>query len=79
MLNYVCTPYSNHVCLNQDAAKLFITKEMLLLLPFCLYMGFELSFWSGVYGPCLAFTKAFETDSKSLSGLHGIMIGDLNM
>lgn len=35
----------------------------------------ELTFWSGVYGPCLGFTKSLGENYKSMPGLHGIMIG----
>ncbi|TRY62646.1 hypothetical protein TCAL_11960 [Tigriopus californicus] len=54
---------------------LFLTKEMVILLPYFFYMGIQLSFWSGVYGPSLAFCKAAFDDPKSLAGLHGILAG----
>lgn len=53
---------------------LFGTPEMLQLLFYFFYMGMELTFWSGVYGPSLGFTELFENNT-SLPGLHGIFIG----
>ena len=47
---------------------------MLQLVCYFLYMGIQLSFWSGVYGPSLANTLDFD-DPKALTGLHGILIG----
>ena len=55
--------------------KLFLTPEMLQLTFYFFYMGMELTFWSGVYGPCLGFTESFGKIYKSMPGLHGIMIG----
>ncbi len=54
--------------------RLFLTPEMLQLVFFFFYMGMQLTFWSGVYGPCLGFTQKFD-DPKSLAALNGIMIG----
>jgi len=34
----------------------------------------QLTFWSGVYGPCLGFTERFD-DPKGMTGLHGILVG----
>ncbi len=54
--------------------RLFATPEMLQLLFYFFYMGMQLTFYSGVYGPSLGFTESFP-DPKSLTGLHGILIG----
>lgn len=47
---------------------------MLLLTITFAYTGMLLTFWSGVYGTCIGFTKSF-TNAKSLVGLHGIVVG----
>lgn len=39
--------------------RLFMTPEMLQLTVYFFYMGMQLTFWSGVYGPCLGFTQVF--------------------
>ncbi len=54
--------------------KLFIKPNMLLLLVTFAYTGLMLTFWSGVYGASIGFTKKFE-DALSLNGLHGIVVG----
>lgn len=55
--------------------KLLWTPDMLLLSVAFLYTGLELTFFSGVYGPCVGFTKRLGENSKSLVGIHGIMVG----
>ena len=57
-----------------QAFALFGTWEMIQLTFYFFYMGMELTFWSGVYGPSLANTGSFK-DPVGLNGLHGIMIG----
>jgi len=37
--------------------------------------GFELSFWSGIYGTCVGATGFFGDEAKSLIGLTGIFVG----
>lgn len=37
--------------------------------------GFELTFYSGVYGTCIGAMTQFGHDAKSLIGLSGICIG----
>ncbi len=37
--------------------------------------GFELTFYSGVYGTCLGAMTQFGDDAKGLIGLSGILIG----
>lgn len=44
-----------------------------LWLPVC--PGFELTFYSGVYGTCLGAMTQFGDDAKGLIGLSGILIG----
>ncbi|XP_073419287.1 UNC93-like protein MFSD11 [Dendrobates tinctorius] len=55
--------------------KLSITKEMLLLSVSMAYTGFELTFYSGVFGTCIGAINWFGTDAKSLIGLSGIFVG----
>ncbi len=57
-----------------DALTLGTNKYMILLSVTFFYTGLELTFWSGVYGTSVGATKNFE-DSKSLVGLHGIVVG----
>jgi MFS family permease len=53
-----------------DALKLFFTVDMLLL-SFCfIYTGYELNFWSGVYGTIIGNTFPYYT-----IGLAGLFIG----
>ncbi|XP_069769162.1 UNC93-like protein MFSD11 [Narcine bancroftii] len=59
----------------KSAVNIFLTKEMLLLSVCIAYTGFELTFFSGVYGTCLGATNQFGDDAKSLIGLNGIFIG----
>lgn len=58
-----------------DAVKLLGTADMLMLLPIFLYSGLELTFYSGVYGTSIGFTKLFGDSAKSLVPLAGICIG----
>ncbi|XP_052831766.1 UNC93-like protein MFSD11 isoform X2 [Octopus bimaculoides] len=46
----------------------------LLFIPF-LYVGIEITFFSGVYGTCLANNKHFGQEAKALIGLSGMFIG----
>lgn len=55
--------------------RLSITKEMLLLSVSMAYTGFELTFYSGVYGTCIGAMNWFGADAKSLIGLSGIFVG----
>lgn len=59
----------------KEAGKLFITKNMLLLSVLFLYTGLVLSFFSGVYGSCIAFTLKIHETPKEIVGLIGISIG----
>ncbi|CAI9610632.1 unnamed protein product, partial [Staurois parvus] len=55
--------------------KLSVTKEMLLLSVSMAYTGFELTFYSGVFGTCIGAINWFGADAKSLIGLSGIFVG----
>ena len=60
----------------KKAWDLIWTPSMLLLCLTFFYTGLELTFWSGVYGPCIGFTLDFgDKYAKSLVGIHGIAIG----
>jgi hypothetical protein len=54
----------------RDAVQLFITKDMLLLSICFIYTGYELNFWSGVYGTIIGNTFSYYT-----IGLAGLFIG----
>ncbi|KAJ8254489.1 hypothetical protein COCON_G00211010 [Conger conger] len=58
----------------KKAIELSVTKEMLLLSVSIAYTGFELTFYSGVYGTCIGAMTQF-ADAKGLIGLSGIFIG----
>lgn len=58
-----------------SAIKLLKTRNMILLSIAFIYTGLELSFFSGVYGTCLAGTKRFGEDSKKYMGISGMLIG----
>jgi MFS family permease len=57
------------------AFRLLTNPDMLLLCITFAYTGLVLTFWSGVYGSCIGFTKDFGDAAKSLVGLHGIVVG----
>ncbi|KAL3216043.1 hypothetical protein MRX96_033225 [Rhipicephalus microplus] len=64
-----------------QSVKLMRTGKMLTLsVAFFLHRkkcsaGLELSFFSGVYGSCLGFTKSFGKDSSKFLGINGLLIG----
>ncbi|PRD21874.1 UNVERIFIED_CONTAM: UNC93-like protein MFSD11 [Trichonephila clavipes] len=60
---------------SDKAVSLFKTKKMILLAITFLYTGFELSFFSGVYGTGIGFTKRFGSDAVKYVGISGICIG----
>jgi len=82
MIVFRPTPWADGDTSNTDSptqalrrsGKLFTTKNMLLLSVTFFYTGLALSFWSGVYGPCIGRTAAFEDEAKSLATISGIMI-----
>ncbi|XP_002732131.1 UNC93-like protein MFSD11 [Saccoglossus kowalevskii] len=55
--------------------QLLKTKEILLLSVCFAYTGFELTFFSGVYGTCVGNTTYWGPEAKSYIGLCGILIG----
>lgn len=55
--------------------ELFRTREIILLSFTFAYTGFELTFFSGVYGTSVGHTQLFENMSKELIGLSGVFIG----
>lgn len=48
---------------------------MFPIISLCLFVGFELSFFSGVYSSSIGFTLAIGESAKQLVGLSGICIG----
>ncbi|XP_054726272.1 UNC93-like protein MFSD11 [Anastrepha obliqua] len=69
------TGWGSAVYALKSAGNLFITRDMLLLSVAFLYTGMELSFFSGVYGPSIGFTKKIHNTPKEIVGLAGICIG----
>uniref|UniRef100_A0A1L8EFL8 UNC93-like protein MFSD11 n=2 Tax=Haematobia irritans TaxID=7368 RepID=A0A1L8EFL8_HAEIR len=69
------TPWDSARVALRSAGQLFMTRDMLLLSMAFLYTGFELSFFSGVYGPSIGFTKKISETPKEIMGLAGICIG----
>eukprot|EP00058_Branchiostoma_floridae_P021505 XP_002606995.1 hypothetical protein BRAFLDRAFT_260130 [Branchiostoma floridae] len=53
-------------CLLERSIQLLKTKEMLLLGVCFAYTGFELTFFSGVYGTCIGNTRAFDLQQSSI-------------
>ncbi|XP_058827381.1 UNC93-like protein MFSD11 isoform X2 [Topomyia yanbarensis] len=58
-----------------SAVRLFKTTRMLMLSVSFVYTGLILSFFSGVYGACIGFTRAIGEQAKQLVGLNGIFLG----
>lgn len=58
-----------------SAVRLFMTKRMLQLSVTFIYTGLALSFFSGVYGASIGFTKAIGESAKQLVGLNGVFLG----
>ncbi len=44
--------------------RLLKTRKMFLLMWTFFYTGLELTFFSGVYGPCVGFTEAMGKNAK---------------
>lgn len=59
----------------KDSMRLLMTKDMLLLSTLFLFTGLHVSFYSGVYSSCIAFTKSMSTNTKQLLGYTGILVG----
>ncbi|KAI8130345.1 hypothetical protein FF38_03408 [Lucilia cuprina] len=74
-LQHPQSPYDRSKVALVSAGKLFLTRDMLMLSMAFLYTGFELSFFSGVYGPSIGFTQKISDTPKEIMGLAGICIG----
>ncbi|VVC33264.1 Hypothetical protein CINCED_3A015896 [Cinara cedri] len=59
----------------KKSMKLLLTKDMLLLSTSFLFVGLHVSFYSGVYTSCIAFTRAMGINTKQLLGYTGMLIG----
>ncbi|XP_027852589.2 UNC93-like protein MFSD11 isoform X1 [Aphis gossypii] len=59
----------------KDSMRLLMTKDMLLLSTLFLFTGLHVSFYSGVYSSCIAFTKSMSTNTNQLLGYTGILVG----
>ncbi|XP_015781388.1 UNC93-like protein MFSD11 isoform X2 [Tetranychus urticae] len=57
------------------AIKYFTTKTMLLISVIAIFIGLEITFFSGLYSTSIAFTRAFGVDRKKYSGECGLLIG----
>ena len=57
----------------KESLRLIATPGMLQLLPSFFYIGLNITFHY-VYCSCIGFTGHFD-DAKSLTGLHGIVLG----
>lgn len=55
--------------------KLMATKEMLLMAVVFMFTGIEISFWSGVYSTCIAFTQQLGADTNTLTAFNTIAFG----
>ncbi|OUC43782.1 putative ATP synthase F0, A subunit [Trichinella nativa] len=55
--------------------KLLQSGNMICLVVVFLYSGILLTFWSGVYGTCLTFTRQFTVSTKVLLALNVIFVG----
>lgn len=55
--------------------RLLLEVRMIFLVVTFFYTGLLLSFSSGVYGPCIGFTKKIADNTKQLVGLSGVLFG----
>ena len=53
----------------ENVVKLYVMFKMIL------FLGLELTFFSGVYGTCIAQNKRFGEMRKGLLGISGMLIG----
>ena len=58
----------------KDSAKLFVTKDMLLLSVTFYYTGVQQNIWSSVYGTSIGYTNAFGKEAKDLTAMSGIFV-----
>ncbi|KAH9365309.1 hypothetical protein HPB48_022496 [Haemaphysalis longicornis] len=66
---------TSHLYISVASLRLIKTAKILTLSAAFFYTGLELSFFSGVYGSCLGFTKRFGSDSSKFLGINGLLIG----
>ncbi|GAU93177.1 hypothetical protein RvY_05156 [Ramazzottius varieornatus] len=59
----------------RQSFRLLMTLKMLLLAITFAYTGFMLTFWSGVFGTSIHFTKVLGDERNYLLGLSGVVIG----
>ncbi|XP_025209177.1 UNC93-like protein MFSD11 [Melanaphis sacchari] len=59
----------------KDSVRLLMTKHMLMLSTLFLFTGLHISFYSGVYSSCIAFTKSISTNNEQLLGYTGLLVG----
>ena len=52
-----------------------LLSNSLNIFTFSCYQGFELTFFSGVYGACISNNQHFGESSTGLIGISGIFIG----
>ena len=55
--------------------QLWVLPKFVLMLNLPMLPGFELTFFSGVYGTCVGHTQQFGHTAKSMIGLCGMAIG----
>ena len=66
-INFICI-----TCIDDCSDVAYIFFNFLL---FLIVVGFELSFFSGVYGTGIGFTKRLGSDAAKYVGISGICIG----
>lgn len=60
---------------SESTLNLCRTKQMLLLIVAFMYTGIELSFWSGIYPSCIAFTENLAENTKQIVALNAVTQG----
>ncbi|GAV02405.1 hypothetical protein RvY_12976-2 [Ramazzottius varieornatus] len=56
-------------------AKLACTRNMVMLLPVCIYSGLDLCFYVSILGTSIGYTEAFGDLREALVGLNGVFVG----
>lgn len=59
----------------ENTFKLLLTRRMLFASVAFAYSGIELSFWSGIYPSCVAFTTKLDTDTTTKLALTVLFVG----